>query len=209
MSESESLDEDVRVGASVARFRVARGLSQVELAEHIGVAQQTIAKIEKGIRPLKYSEASRIASALRVSVGSFSARPENVISQSNAIALQNDLNKQNERLADVAGYLASLYVNIALEIATDRARPPEYRAPELQQIFYSTVLDSFDTLPEKFNRALADGVRSSAKRYGVRATKSDRPSKILQEIAQLQVEFNEPALASMDGLAGWIDESDT
>jgi transcriptional regulator with XRE-family HTH domain len=65
-------DFDQRVGANVQRYRASKGFSQSDLAtamsegaEHIH--QQTIQKIEKGTRPLKYSEAIRICDVLGIS----------------------------------------------------------------------------------------------------------------------------------------------
>ncbi|MFH5231006.1 helix-turn-helix transcriptional regulator [Antrihabitans spumae] len=63
--------DDVLVGSNVQKFRTARGMSQADLAEAISRSgeqfhQQTILKIEKGTRPLKYLEAHRICAALRV-----------------------------------------------------------------------------------------------------------------------------------------------
>jgi transcriptional regulator with XRE-family HTH domain len=60
---TEGFELDEVVGANVQRYRTAKEMSQAELAagmsreggEHIH--QQTIQKIEKGTRPLKYAEA--------------------------------------------------------------------------------------------------------------------------------------------------------
>jgi transcriptional regulator with XRE-family HTH domain len=65
-------DFDKLVGINVQTYRTARGLSQAELAAAMSadgeqVAQQTIQKIEKGTRPMRYSEAVRICDVLRVS----------------------------------------------------------------------------------------------------------------------------------------------
>jgi transcriptional regulator with XRE-family HTH domain len=63
---------DKLVGSNVQTYRTAKGLSQSDLAaamseggEHMH--QQTIQKIEKGTRPLKYSEALRICRVLGIS----------------------------------------------------------------------------------------------------------------------------------------------
>lgn len=63
---------DQLVGSNVTRFRKARGLSQADLAAAISddgdlVHQQTIQKVEKGTRPLKYSEAIHISNVLGIS----------------------------------------------------------------------------------------------------------------------------------------------
>jgi DNA-binding XRE family transcriptional regulator len=64
----ESLD--VMVGANIKRCREQLGLSQAQVAKHVGFGfqQQTIVKIEKGDRPLKLSEAVRVAAVLSVEV---------------------------------------------------------------------------------------------------------------------------------------------
>lgn len=208
MAVSEDEDGDVQIGASVARFRAARGLSQAELAEQLGVAQQTIAKIEKGSRPLKYSEAEKIARILRISTGAFGARPESVIAQANAIELQHDMNRAIENMSTVATDLANIFVMTAMEIAIDRARPEEYRAPHLQQLFLNSALRRFDALPAKFSSSLTAAVRAAAEKFAVRLPKTATAQQILKEVAETPVEFNRPALEGMDGLSGWLERGD-
>lgn len=71
----ETADADRAIGENVQRFRTAKGMSQAQLAvamaERTGqqVHQQTIVKIEKGTRPLRYSEAVLISEVLDVPVG--------------------------------------------------------------------------------------------------------------------------------------------
>lgn len=60
--------DDARIGKNLAALRVSAGLSQGELAERIGVAQQTVAKMEKGTRPLKYGEAVAISECLNTPI---------------------------------------------------------------------------------------------------------------------------------------------
>ena len=67
------MQDDVTTGKNLAAMRSAAGLSQLELAERVGVAQQTIAKIEKGTRALKYSEAVLISAALKVPISALAA----------------------------------------------------------------------------------------------------------------------------------------
>jgi transcriptional regulator with XRE-family HTH domain len=61
---------DQRVGENIRRLRAARGFSQAELARYLGepYRQQTVLKVEKGTRPLKLSEAVKIAEVLAVEV---------------------------------------------------------------------------------------------------------------------------------------------
>jgi transcriptional regulator with XRE-family HTH domain len=60
---------DVMVGTKIRIFRTHRGLSQSNLAEKIGVAFQQVQKYENGASRVGASRLSRIAAALRVSIG--------------------------------------------------------------------------------------------------------------------------------------------
>ncbi|WP_336707548.1 helix-turn-helix transcriptional regulator [Oerskovia sp. USHLN155] len=66
------MNRDERVGESVQVFRKARGLSQAQLAERMsaagvdGMYPQTILKIEKGTRSLKFHEGLALAKILEV-----------------------------------------------------------------------------------------------------------------------------------------------
>ena len=62
------MEVDAEIGRKLATLRAEAELSQGQLAEVLGVAQQTIAKIEKGSRPLKYTEAMSICAFLGVPV---------------------------------------------------------------------------------------------------------------------------------------------
>jgi transcriptional regulator with XRE-family HTH domain len=56
-----------RLGAHIAELRRQQGLTQVQLAEHLGVSQQT-ASLEKGRRRVPLSALPAIAKLLKVSV---------------------------------------------------------------------------------------------------------------------------------------------
>lgn len=69
------LDLNAEIGRAVQQLRTAAGMSQGELADQLtamGEAfhQQTVLKIEKGTRALKFTEAVKIARVFRVSVDS-------------------------------------------------------------------------------------------------------------------------------------------
>jgi transcriptional regulator with XRE-family HTH domain len=72
------VDFDERVGANIRRIREAKGFSQADLADELGRRgglnwpQQTIARVEAGTRPLKFSEAIVIAETLEVDLGRLS-----------------------------------------------------------------------------------------------------------------------------------------
>lgn len=72
-AQAKTIDE--AAGQAVAFYRSIRKWSQAQLADEVRalglqIAQQTIAKIEAGSRPLKLSEAAVFADALGVAVGS-------------------------------------------------------------------------------------------------------------------------------------------
>jgi transcriptional regulator with XRE-family HTH domain len=60
---------DAMVGARISMLRVSRGMSQVMLAERIGVTFQQVQKYERGADRVGASRLSQIASVLGVSVG--------------------------------------------------------------------------------------------------------------------------------------------
>lgn len=67
------LDFNRLVGRNLQRFRKAAALSQADLAEHLSARgfpfqQQTILKVEKGARPLKFDEVVAIGEILGVPV---------------------------------------------------------------------------------------------------------------------------------------------
>lgn len=56
------------IGENVKRFRNARKLSQLQLAEAVGVTQPMIAQIERGTKSLTMELGKDIADILKVSV---------------------------------------------------------------------------------------------------------------------------------------------
>ena len=56
------------LGARIARLRNDQGLTQVQLADLLGVSQQTIASFEKGRRRVPVSQLPALARALALSV---------------------------------------------------------------------------------------------------------------------------------------------
>lgn len=57
-------------------IRTAKGLSQVELAEAVGIKQATVSRIEKGVNNPSLDVAERIAQALGVNVVELFGLPE-------------------------------------------------------------------------------------------------------------------------------------
>lgn len=92
---------DEQVGESVRRLRLAKDWSQSELAEKlsalgVSVQQQTILKIEKGTRPLKFDEACIFADLFGVSVGQLS-QAEGAESEALAEVLRSNRDLQAAR----------------------------------------------------------------------------------------------------------------
>ncbi|HZR90538.1 MAG TPA: helix-turn-helix domain-containing protein [Bradyrhizobium sp.] len=66
---------DAVVGAKIRVLRISRGLSQSDLADHIGVTFQQVQKYEKGANRVGASRLSQIANVLGVSVGELFEQP--------------------------------------------------------------------------------------------------------------------------------------
>lgn len=60
-----------QIGVEIKRIREARGMSQMELAEEVGVSFQQIQKYEKGINRISVERIQQIAKALGTSVNTF------------------------------------------------------------------------------------------------------------------------------------------
>jgi transcriptional regulator with XRE-family HTH domain len=56
------------VGARLRRIREARDVTQVKLAERLGVTQSNVSEMERGIRTVTSHFAVKLAEALRVSI---------------------------------------------------------------------------------------------------------------------------------------------
>jgi len=60
-----------QIGIDIKRIREARGMSQMELAEQVGVSFQQIQKYEKGVNKISAERIQQIARALGTSVNTF------------------------------------------------------------------------------------------------------------------------------------------
>ena len=60
-----------QIGIKVKRIREARGMSQMELAEEVGVSFQQVQKYEKGINRISAERIQQIARALGTPVNTF------------------------------------------------------------------------------------------------------------------------------------------
>lgn len=66
---------DVEVGRRIRVQRMARGISQTELGEKIGVTFQQVQKYEKGTNRVGASRLTKVAKVLGVSIGTFFGGP--------------------------------------------------------------------------------------------------------------------------------------
>jgi len=82
---------DVEVGRRIRVERMARGISQTQLAEKIGVTFQQVQKYEKGANRVGASRLTRIAKVLGVSIGAFFGRTGGVDKSAGAQATRLDL----------------------------------------------------------------------------------------------------------------------
>ena len=120
------------------KYRTASGLSQAELASKLSadggehVHQQTIQKIEKGTRPLKFAEAVRIATVLKVPLAAFDQRPRSVTADAQLLGLTIRLIDLDTLLKDLASDLAHVLINLAFSVARDRVSEPEDRASSMR-----------------------------------------------------------------------------
>ena len=73
---------DVMVGAKIRIFRIHRRISQIDLAEQIGVTFQQVQKYERGLNRVGASRLSRIAAVLGVSVGELFESPGDELADS-------------------------------------------------------------------------------------------------------------------------------
>jgi Zn-dependent peptidase ImmA (M78 family)/DNA-binding XRE family transcriptional regulator len=93
----------IEVGARIAATRQARGLSQEDLAEQVGLDRTAITKIEIGRRRVNSLELVRLADALDRPLQSFvSAPPAAVVSRRAAIAGGRDDTASDFAIEDIA-----------------------------------------------------------------------------------------------------------
>ena len=62
---------DIHVGKNIRIFRLAKGLSQSALGEHLGVTFQQVQKYEKGANRVGSSRIAKISKILGVPIGRF------------------------------------------------------------------------------------------------------------------------------------------
>ncbi len=80
------------IGSLIRNMRKAAGLSQMALAERVGVSYQQIQKYEKGASEISITRLAQIADALNTPVNTFISGDEPVVSESKSLygALSDD-----------------------------------------------------------------------------------------------------------------------
>ena len=66
------------IGEKIRQLRKGWGLSQIELAEKVGISFQQIQKYEKGVTRISVTRLHQISEALGVGVGSFFPEKKNI-----------------------------------------------------------------------------------------------------------------------------------
>jgi transcriptional regulator with XRE-family HTH domain len=158
---------DQDVGANIQRYRAARGMSQSELADRLSeggekVHQQTVQKIEKGTRPLRFSEAIRIASILEL--------PTSELTNPSPTSAANA--RMNERLIRVShasevvkqgvAKLAEELLKLAVTYGRSTVAEPKPSGVLLGKARYQLHLDWGARLGEDILAALQDPTRESS-----------------------------------------------
>lgn len=124
---------DQLVGSNVQKYRTAMGLSQADLAAAISdgdehVHQQTIQKIEKGTRSLKYAEAVKICRALMIGPAQLSDGSGHTTANARYLQHATALSQMATELGEFADRLSSVLVNLAELIALERSDKEENQA---------------------------------------------------------------------------------
>lgn len=155
-------DFDKIVGQNLQGFRTAAGLTQADLAAALSaggdtVHQQTIQKIEKGSRPLKYNEAMRICKTLEISPWQLGDRAE--LAASNAHFLEKIVTAQaiEAELKSAATRLSTCLVGLAemlglRQIGSAGCQPDEYLAERAKGLIARNW-------GKRFNEALGLAIR--------------------------------------------------
>jgi transcriptional regulator with XRE-family HTH domain len=114
-------------GEKIRMFRVAKGMTQQDVAKAMGVSYQNISQYERGVRKPKMSMIRRIASALSVDALEIMGTDDVVIDDfpmealpEDADEIRRDLNAHFDKL-NMVGQLK------AVDAVADLAEVPKYR----------------------------------------------------------------------------------
>lgn len=162
MSLTEGDDLDRLVGSNVQTYRKSRGLSQADLAAAIstpqeGVHQQTILKIEKGTRPLKLSEAVRIAEALEITPFDLVRPSKRAAANAWITDMHVRLDQSLVELLRLAEETAPLMAALAHRLARQTAKEADEQAdPAVRKGALNVLKDSWGKI---FDQALLSELR--------------------------------------------------
>lgn len=108
---------------------MAQGLSQAEFAALLSthgeqMHQQTVQKIEKGTRPLKFAEALRVAAALKISVDDLVVGDTTADFVATQVRNMSAVVSLVQELDDLAARFADTLLQIAIDLAVELERQP-------------------------------------------------------------------------------------
>jgi transcriptional regulator with XRE-family HTH domain len=211
VSEDFGFDFDKLVGSNVQKYRTARGMSQAELAEAISaegehVHQQTIQKIEKGTRPLKLSEAQKIARALRLSPWHLTDDMHVAKANANFVEGHTELSAMTTELHEFARRLAPLLVDLATAIALQRSDDRYQVSPYLIEFSQSWLENNWGKI---LNNALLEELRRH-KDLSTILAEYDAPTygEVLTRFAARELPAFRPGIDD-DNLESFDDASET
>lgn len=175
------------IGTNLASLRAARGLSQGELADQVGVAQQTIAKIEKGSRPLRYVEAILICGVLKVPIAALAA--QDVASSAALLALTTNVWTISKSIDESAKRLAEALVQLGHEVAAIRSGVHDQPA----QFEYDRAVGYLETdWGRNLNESLTEAVRLDKLLAHVEGIDGPTYREILSNLSDLKVTLYQP-----------------
>jgi transcriptional regulator with XRE-family HTH domain len=140
------IDADKVIGENIQKFRKAKGLSQAQLAEALSewagqpVAQQTVLKIEKGTRPLRFAEAQWFAFVLGVPISALSEGSDIGSLAARRLKSVDAVENLGEELTDVGRRLGYALLEVALGVSLDREFKPESEALQYMTRLGETLL---------------------------------------------------------------------
>lgn len=116
----DAVDFDKLVGSNIQRYRAAKGMSQSDLAEQLSawsgehVHQQTIQKIEKGTRALRYTEAVPLCALLDVELQDLAVGEPEAKLAAAAMRDRQKIEEMQQELIEFADRLAPMLVDQAM-----------------------------------------------------------------------------------------------
>jgi transcriptional regulator with XRE-family HTH domain len=106
---------DAVVGANLRRYRQTAGMTQAVIGNELGLPQQTVLRIERGERPLRFAEADKLATLFGVEVAELAAPPDGVAAAAAVAATRT----ASTSLVAAAATLGQELVRLAYTVHTD------------------------------------------------------------------------------------------